>query len=47
MKTVRLTGPEWALVHNMLAHRGPEIQDEYMRNQYRKIAQEIQDQVWK
>ena len=46
MKTVRLTGPEWALVHKMLAHRGPEIQDD-MRNQYRNIAQEIQDQVWK
>ena len=47
MKTVSLTGPQWALLHNMVAHRGPEFQDDHLRSEYRKITQEIQDQVWK
>lgn len=47
MKTVTLTGPQWAILHNMVAHRGPEVQESHLRFEYRKIAQEIQDQVWK
>lgn len=47
MKTVTLTGVQWTLLHNMVVSRGPEIQDDYLKSEYRKIAQDIQDQVWK
>lgn len=47
MKTVSLTMTQWALLLNMVGFRTPEIADEYIRFEYRTIAQEIQDQVWK
>lgn len=47
MKPVTLTGQQWALVHNMLAHHGPKIQDEYLRHEYHRIARDMENQVWK